>query len=91
MTNVDILKAVKEREKANLAGKIANRQARQEFWTCIMNDSMQFMRDRLKASELLGKSEADFKERIEVQEEPRPCVSRIDLEERIRIIKAGTP
>ena len=88
LTNVDILKAVKEREKADLALKVANRQERQEFWTSAMKDTELPMRDRLKASELLGRSEADFKERIEIQEEIRPCVHQFDLDERIRLIKA---
>ncbi len=38
---------------------IATRQERQEFWTEVM-DGKGNMKDRLKASELLGRSEADF-------------------------------
>ena len=41
---------------------IATRDERQKFWTDVMNSSSEEMRDRLKASELLGKSEADFTE-----------------------------
>jgi phage terminase small subunit len=44
---------------------IATRQERQEFWSKIVRDSGEDMRHRLKASELLGRSEADFVERIE--------------------------
>ncbi|MBF0620047.1 MAG: terminase small subunit [Candidatus Omnitrophica bacterium] len=64
LTNVDILMAVKEREKGMVMAKIATRQERQEFWTRIMQDGGIFMRERLKASELLGKSEADFTEKV---------------------------
>jgi len=87
LTNADILKVVKEREKMNLADKIANRQERQKFWSSVMKDPQLSMRDRLKASELLGKSEADFKDRIELQGEVRPFVKQIDLDERIRQLK----
>lgn len=46
--------------------KIATRQQRQEFWTKVMlGEEDAEMRDRLKASELLGKSQADFVEKHE--------------------------
>ncbi len=43
---------------------VATRQKRQEFWTKTMKDDKSNMSDRLRASELLGKSEADFTENI---------------------------
>ena len=42
--------------------EIATREERQRFWTTTMNDSTASMSDRLRASELLGKSQADFTE-----------------------------
>ena len=45
---------------------IATREKRQAFWSSVMNDADEDMRNRLKASELLGKSEADFVERKEI-------------------------
>lgn len=49
--------------------KIATREERQRFWTSVMNGDPEHgileMRDRLKASELLGKTQADFVERHE--------------------------
>jgi len=43
---------------------IANRAERQQFWTDVMKGEEDAnMSDRLRASELLGKSEADFVER----------------------------
>ena len=44
---------------------IATRQERQEFWSKTVRDSSESMQFRLKASELLGKSEADFVDRVE--------------------------
>ena len=44
---------------------IATREQRQAFWSSVMNDTGEDMRNRLKASELLGKSEADFTDKIQ--------------------------
>jgi len=62
ITNANVLQAIKERELSN--PKIASRRDRQLFWSDAMKDAGLEMRDRLKASELLGKSEADFTENI---------------------------
>jgi len=43
---------------------IADRKARQRFWTQVMNNADENMNFRLKASELLARSECDFSERI---------------------------
>lgn len=48
---------------------IATREQRQQLWTEIMYDTGQSTRDRLRASELLGKSCGDFIERIETKNE----------------------
>lgn len=64
LTKPDIIKALLEREERETGPLIANRKARQQFWTKIMFDETVEMRDRLKASELLGRSEGDFTERI---------------------------
>jgi phage terminase small subunit len=50
-------------EKTNAA--IATREERQSFWTSVMRDSGQEMKDRLRAAELLGKAHADFLDRHE--------------------------
>jgi phage terminase small subunit len=44
---------------------VATRQERQKFWTDLMHDVTAAMGDRIKASELLGKSEGDFLDRVE--------------------------
>ena len=46
--------------------KIATREERQSFWTATLRDSEVDWRNRLKASELLGKSQADFLDRHEI-------------------------
>ena len=60
-----ILNAIKNRQNNEVRPKIiATRQQRQEFWTKSMYNKKAEMRDRLRASELLGKSEADFTENL---------------------------
>jgi len=67
LTNVDIQNAVQARHEQDpkRTQKIANREERQTYWSKIMRDEKQSMKDRLRASELLGKSEGDFITRLE--------------------------
>jgi len=58
--------ALKVRETERNKKTIADREERQEFWTTTFRDDEVALRDRLRASELLGKSEADFIERLNV-------------------------
>jgi phage terminase small subunit len=61
----DISDAVKKLQDRVEKSAIATRQERQEFWTRVMlgrEDAE--LRDRLKASELLGRSEEDFTEKV---------------------------
>jgi phage terminase small subunit len=59
--------AIAERVAAD--PKIASREERQQFWTQVMYDEDQRMKDRLKAAELLGKTQADFIQRHQVNAE----------------------
>ena len=61
-----IASAIKDREIKRMAPTIATRLERQEFWTSVLRSEDESMKDRLKAAELLGKSEGDFLERIEM-------------------------
>lgn len=61
-----IRKALRERDSEELRDVIASRKERQAFWTAVMRDENRRMQDRLKAAELLGKSEADFTEKREL-------------------------
>lgn len=45
---------------------IASRSERQEFWTSVIRDQDVSMQNRLKATQLLGKSQADFIDRKEI-------------------------
>lgn len=58
-----IAEAIRARQEAEDAPHIASRQERQAFWTRTMKNVQAALSDRLRASELLGKSEGDFIER----------------------------
>ncbi len=60
VTKSHIKAALLERAEDRKDELVADRQARQRFWTEIMRDETKPMQDRLRASELLGKSEGDF-------------------------------
>ncbi len=66
LKNVDIQEAIRCREEERRTELIADREARQQFWTSVMSDPEQKMQDRLKASELLGRSECDFSDRVNI-------------------------
>jgi phage terminase small subunit len=65
LKKVEIAEAIKKRQEKESRPLIATRQERQRFWTETMQDADRDMKDRLKASELLGKSEADFTDKVQ--------------------------
>lgn len=77
--------AIKAREARRLAPTIATRQERQEFWTSVLRSEDEAMKDRLKAAELLGKSEGDFLERVEMDQ--TVSVNVFDEETRARLLE----
>lgn len=67
LTKPHIRALIEEREHRKSSKKIATRSERQEFWTEVMTDAKNDMKHRLKASELLGKSQADFVDRVKFE------------------------
>lgn len=65
LTKPDIISAIRARETKPKALRILNREERQNFWTEIVMSSDEQTKDRLKASELLGRSEADFTDKLQ--------------------------
>lgn len=49
------------------SGEIASKTERQVFWTDIMNDPSYPIGQRIKASEMLGRSECDFLDKRQVE------------------------
>lgn len=72
LTKPDIKEAIQERERERTDSMIATREERQSFWTAILRDPESELRDRLRASELLGKSEGDFLEKMLDVTPPEP-------------------
>jgi hypothetical protein len=64
MKNVAMCTRIKEKRAAEVKPLVANRIDRQKFWTETMQSAEEKIDARLKASELLGKSEGDFLDRI---------------------------
>ena len=84
-----IKKAIAEREKISSESRIADRQERQSFWTHVMRDSEEDMRNRLKAAELLGRSECDFVEKVELNGTLEATLGVVfDSEQRRRLLKS---
>lgn len=66
LANPRIRTIIDAREGERFDGKIADREDRQLFWTKVMYDDSQAMSLRLQASQLLGKSQADFVDRQQI-------------------------
>jgi len=66
LRNAQVVTALKLRETKRTAPLIATREDRQRFWTEVMQDTAVDMNHRLRAAELLGKSNADFIDRHEL-------------------------
>lgn len=56
----EIRAAIKARTDADIEPLVATRINRQKLWSELMYSKYESTKDRLKASELLGRSEADF-------------------------------
>ena len=81
-----IKEAIAERNAPASSASIATREERQAFWTGVMRDPAEKTQDRLRAAELLGKSECDFAERVEVSGEMDIGVL-FDPEKRRRVLE----
>ena len=69
LKNVEVQAVIQQAMNERRNQLIADREQRQTFWTATMLDADIDMKHRLKASELLGKSEGDFTTQVQVQAE----------------------
>jgi len=67
LRNAKVRAAFRQVAEVTQGGAIADAVERQAFWTSVMRDRNADMRDRLKASELLGRAGGDFIERVETE------------------------
>lgn len=82
-TNPDVKKAIQSRLEEKMRGTIADRNERQQFWTEICRDAGSDISARLRASELLGKSEGDFIDRVQVEQSLDLTIALKKAEQRI--------
>ena len=66
MMNPEINSQVMKRQDLEIQRIVMNRLDRQILWTELARSSSVEVKDRLKATELLGRSEGDFTEKLEV-------------------------
>jgi phage terminase small subunit len=66
LQNTTIKQAIKERNKALESDRIANMEEVKSFWTHTMRDQQAELKDRLKASEYIAKTNAAFIEKREI-------------------------
>ena len=79
LTKPEIQQVIQEHLEKRKSALIATREQRQQLWTEIMYDTEQSTKDRLRASELLAKSQGDFIERIEAKSETIDITMRANI------------
>ena len=81
LKNFEVQNKIKSLMEGRISELIATKEQRQQFWTETMYNAEEDMKNRLRASELLGKSCGDFLDRIETKNE-----NTLDLRAQIRSI-----
>ena len=74
LKNAYICTQIKEKRAKELKPLIMDRYDRQKLWTDIAKMESEATKDRLKASELLGRSEGDFLDRLEANVSQPPSI-----------------
>jgi phage terminase small subunit len=75
--NARIRQALESLRESTTDAAILTREARQKLWTKIALDESEKVEARLRASELLGKSQGDFLERHEVEQVGPPVFNMV--------------
>lgn len=65
LTNANVLQYVAERNEELSSSRIADMKEVKEFWTESMRDTEAELKDRLKASEFIAKSNGAFLDKVE--------------------------
>lgn len=86
LENVSVKKYLEERNKQIESEKIADMIEVKEFWTETMRNELFEQKDRLKASELIAKTNGAFIEKVEHSGEITNTIEHLTPEERQRRI-----
>jgi phage terminase small subunit len=78
MKNDTVRYLIQQRQTKELKPQVFSRIERQIYWSDIMRDTEQDMKNRLKASELLARSEGDFLDRVEHTGDIELCIRWAD-------------
>lgn len=90
LSRPDVADAIQNRERPLSERRIMDRTERQAWWTAMILDTTLAVKYRLKASELLAKSEADFIIRHELSgPNGNPIELQVESDESIRDRIAG--
>lgn len=81
LKNVEVKNKITSLKKERISDLIATKEQRQKFWSKTMYDEEVDMKNRLRASELLGKSCGDFIDRVETKNE-----NNLDMRAQIRAV-----
>ena len=87
MNRLEIRSEIEQRQLVKLEPMIADRQKRQEWWSQVMNDENIPLRDRLKASELLAKTDGDFFARTIQTDDDLAILNRMIAKNRLKLNK----
>lgn len=68
LSNVKVAEYIRNRNNEISNCRIADMREVKEFWSGIMRDSRQEMKERLKASELIAKTNGAFIEKVKLEE-----------------------
>lgn len=78
MHNATIRHLIQQKREAEIKPQVISRIERQVYWSNIMRDETNPLRDRLRASELLARSEGDFLDRVEHTGDIELCIRWAD-------------
>ena len=79
LKHVEVKNKITSLKQERISDLIATKEQRQQFWSKTMFDQEVDMKNRLRASELLGKSCGDFIDRVETKNE-----NTLDMRAQIR-------
>ena len=86
LRNPRIVEAIKKRHDVEMQPAIMTRVLRQKFWQDVLKDETLPMKERIRASELLGKSEGDFIEVVKVAEPIKHEIKIVDPDQVKKVI-----
>ena len=81
LANDSIRQLIKERQKPIIQAITWNREKLQEFWISIASDEKVDLKHRLKASELLGRSQAIFTDNLNLKNNKPTSVTFVEADE----------